>query len=62
MQQRAELEELAREVDERLGTLRAALDALHGEQKPRAMQRIHAAAPSVVWLINPYYGLLAAGS
>ncbi len=56
------LEQLAREVDERLASLRAALEALPGEQKPSAMRRMHDVAPAVVRLINPYYGRLAAGS
>ena len=56
------LEQLAREVDERLASLRAALEALPGEQRRSAMRGIHDAAPAVVGLINPFYGRLAAGS
>ena len=56
------LEQLAREVDERLASLRAVLEALPGEQRPSAMRRIHDAAPAVVGLINPCYGRRAAGS
>lgn len=56
------LEAMAREADGRLEALREALAALPSEQRPAALREIHAAAPSVARLVNPFYGRLAAGS